>query len=550
MVKRALRVWVILFLVTQILFAQEKETKSLDATRAQGYEYLSSGEGSSALVQVGDKVAVTGVPVGALCSHGEFVWSKYLFFDPARGMLRTHRLSRILEGHIDGLCSDGKLLWALCGETKKLCALKLEHKGDASRFTVKVSKMLDVPGTAPGALTFAGSDFYVLDTAEKKIHVIDSSGQKKRDFPAPSATVTDVAYDGSYFWAVDRKRRAAYMFEEHGLVILYIALPFAPEGIECTQETIWISGLEERKTEEESEHRVLCRFKLNEKQKYTRRGSMEMDFSFSVKGPGKGYIAIPQNSNHQEVLTKIEFDKAAEVKQDNWKQRAARFDGKGTLKLRVRLHGLRYNVIPEQVGAFDKIPEELRKAYTIDGEMLKLTSKPVQEARDEVEKLIKKWKKKRTPYWVARLAYEYLNSKAHYERIPGWVDAPTLLTRGKGTCSPISFAYVAICRALGLPARFGAGSKYRGKDPSEDREFHRWCEVYLPNYGWVAADPSSAGYRGPNPTPLRSIGAWGSVPYNLVVMTLGGGGSDIFGWSYNGAGGRCVATWSNIKRHK
>jgi transglutaminase-like putative cysteine protease len=100
-----------------------------------------------------------------------------------------------------------------------------------------------------------------------------------------------------------------------------------------------------------------------------------------------------------------------------------------------------------------------------------------------------------------------------------------------------------------MPARFSAGTRNRGgdKDPAVDREFHRWCEIYLPNFGWVPIDPSSAGK---SPSSLKAVRHWGAVPAVDMVMTRGGGGSDIFGWGYNGAGGMNEAVWSNKKRSK
>ena len=441
----------------------------------------------------------------------------------------------------DGLCSDGKLLWVLDAEQKKLRGVRVEEEEGKLRLSLDPEKSLDLPCENPVAVTFADGKFYVLDTAEKKIFAMDAKGRKKRGFPAPSETVADIAYDGEYFWAVDEKRKAAYMFEEHGVVILYLPLQFVPSGIACGGKLLWISAAAQGAVEEKS----LYRFRLNEKQKYTLGDWLEADMRFSVAGGGTCHIALPENSNRQKMLTRITLGRAAQVVEDNWRQKAARFSGGGEVTVRARLHKIRYNIVPEQVGKFSKIPKKLRKMYTVDGDRLKLASVQVQAAKQDIKQLLKKWEKKRTPYWVARCAYEYLIQRVHYERVPGWVDAPTILERGKGTSSPISFAYVAICRALGVPARFSAGTRYRGKDPSEDREFHRWCEVYLPNYGWVAVDPSATGK---NPSPSAAISHWGTVPNTDLVMTRGGGGSDIFGWSYNAAGDSKVANWSNIKR--
>ncbi len=525
--------------LTATVTCKMQKLVGLDAATAKDYAYLSSGEDSSPLVQVGDKLPVAGVPIGSSCFHNGLLWSKYLYFDPKKKSLCTHDMPETSSFGTGGLCSDGKLLWAVDSRQKKLRALLVGEKDNKWRLSFDAAKVLNLPCTEPAAVTFANGSFYVLDTVHKKVFVIDTKGETKGGFPAPSETTTDMTYDGRYFWAVDEKRKAAYMFEGHGVIILYLALPFAPRGIACDGESLWISTA--------AKENALCRFKLNEKQKYTLGGWMDADVAFKVRGRHTCHIALPENSNRQKITTKITLSGTAQIVEDNWKQRAAKFSGEGEWNMRARLRQIRYNVIPEQVGAFSAIPKAIRESYTIDGDMLKLTSEPVQGAKQEVEQLIRKWGKERTPYWVARCAYEYLIQKVHYERLPGWVDAPTLLVRGIGTCSPISFAYVAICRALGLPARFSAGTRYRGKDPCVDQEFHRWCEVYLPNYGWVPVDPSATGK---SPSPLTAVRRWGSVPNTDLVMTRGGGGSSIFGWAYNASGGRMQGRWSSIRRSK
>jgi hypothetical protein len=512
---------------------------SVDATKAKNYAYLSSDQDSSPLVQVGSNMTITDVPFGSVCFHKGTLWSRYLRFDPKTKSLSTYDMPEATRFQTGGFCSDGNLLWLLDTRLKKLRGFAVEEKEGKLQLSPSPANVLDLPCREPTAVTFTNGSFYVLDKTHKKVFVIDKKGQTRGGFPAPSETVTDMAYDGRYFWVVDEKRKAAYMFEEHGVIILYLPLQFVPKGIAYDGKSLWISTAAKKNT--------LYRFRLNEKQKYTLGGWMEAEVAFRVTGNSTCHVALPENSNRQKIVAKIALSKTAQIMEDNWQQKAAKFAGGGEWRLRARLHQIRYNIIPEQVGDFSKIPEAIRKAYTVDGKMLKLTSEPVKEAKQEVEQLVKKWKKKRNPYWVARCAYEYLIRKVHYERTPGWVDAPTLLVRTTGTCSPISFAYVAICRALGLPARFSAGTRYRGKDPCVDQEFHRWCEVYLPNYGWVPVDPSATGK---SPSPLTAVTRWGHVPNTDLVMTRGGGGSTVFGWAYNAAGGRMQAHWSNIERSK
>ncbi|TET35312.1 MAG: transglutaminase domain-containing protein [Planctomycetota bacterium] len=534
----------ILILLLQLLLclpssADEKKVKSLTPVKAKDYVYLSTGKHNSALVQDGNKIKADGLETGRLCFHKEVAWSGLRYLDKKSNKLTTPEISGGTKLRADATCSDGKLLWVLDARRKKLLGLTVTGKDGRLRLSHDPSKTLDLPCAKPIAVTYAGNLFYVIDADKKKLFAITIDGKDKSICNLPSETSVDIAYGGGYFWLVDEKRKAVYALDEHGVIILYLPLPFAPAGVAHDQKTLLVSTLADEK--------ALYRFALNKDQKYTLGGWMEADIAFSVKGRGDCHVALPENSNRQKIQKRIRFSPAAEIAKDNWEQKAAKFSGNGEIKARARMYAIHYNILPETTGEFPDIPGKVLKAYTVDGEMLKLTSKPVSDAKKKVEKLIKKWDKKRTPYWVARCAYEYLVQKVHYERIPGWVDAPTLLTRGTGTCSPISFAYVALCRSLGMPARFSAGTRNRGgdKDPTVDREFHRWCEIYLPNFGWVPVDPSATGK---NPSALTAARFWGFVPADILVMTRGGGGSDIFGWAYNGTGGIPEAVWSNKKR--
>jgi len=69
----------------------------------------------------------------------------------------------------------------------------------------------------------------------------------------------------------------------------------------------------------------------------------------------------------------------------------------------------------------------------------------------------------------------------------------------------------------------------RGDDASMDDVFHRWCEVYLPNYGWIPVGPSG----GDSPVPANQARAFGMLGNKYFVTTHGGGDSKYLGWDYN-----------------
>jgi transglutaminase-like putative cysteine protease len=73
----------------------------------------------------------------------------------------------------------------------------------------------------------------------------------------------------------------------------------------------------------------------------------------------------------------------------------------------------------------------------------------------------------------------------------GTGDVERTLSEKGGKCADISGVFVAVARAAGVPAREVFGLRL-GKKDGEDITggHHCWTEFYLPNYGWVPADPA------------------------------------------------------------
>jgi transglutaminase-like putative cysteine protease len=57
-----------------------------------------------------------------------------------------------------------------------------------------------------------------------------------------------------------------------------------------------------------------------------------------------------------------------------------------------------------------------------------------------------------------------------------------------GTCRDFVILFMAVCRAVGLAARFVSG--YEAGDPAYEQMLHAWAEVYLPGAGWRGYDPT------------------------------------------------------------
>ncbi len=77
-------------------------------------------------------------------------------------------------------------------------------------------------------------------------------------------------------------------------------------------------------------------------------------------------------------------------------------------------------------------------------------------------------------------------------------DAISVLDRGRGRCSGLANATVALLQAAGFEARTVSGLLVGNERPIP----HRWIECRLPGAGWVASDPT--------------LGLWTVTPRHLV----------------------------------
>jgi transglutaminase-like putative cysteine protease len=89
------------------------------------------------------------------------------------------------------------------------------------------------------------------------------------------------------------------------------------------------------------------------------------------------------------------------------------------------------------------------------------------------------WLKENTEYMVH-------NGQGNVQ--PAWLT----LQKGSGDCDDLSFLYISLCRALGIPARFIRGFLLAETDSGLDATPHAWTEVFvgggLGNQGWIPVE--------------------------------------------------------------
>jgi hypothetical protein len=62
------------------------------------------------------------------------------------------------------------------------------------------------------------------------------------------------------------------------------------------------------------------------------------------------------------------------------------------------------------------------------------------------------------------------------------------LDKKYGVCDEITTLFIALCRTLGIPARYVGGLAYTNYNELNDFGPHAWAEVYFPSVGWVPYD--------------------------------------------------------------
>ncbi len=80
------------------------------------------------------------------------------------------------------------------------------------------------------------------------------------------------------------------------------------------------------------------------------------------------------------------------------------------------------------------------------------------------------------------------------------VDVNEVLAKAKGVCQDYAHLAVSMCRSIGIPARYVSGyffasSDATGEDVRGDQvrvQTHAWFEAAIPDWGWLALDPTNA----------------------------------------------------------
>jgi transglutaminase-like putative cysteine protease len=104
------------------------------------------------------------------------------------------------------------------------------------------------------------------------------------------------------------------------------------------------------------------------------------------------------------------------------------------------------------------------------------------------------------PYQRAKRIHAWMIKNIGYESGP-LRDALSTLHHKGSDCAGKAHLYIALLRAVGIPARNVSGIHSPGQQylqsggwwPDRTMGYHVWTEFYLPGYGWVQVDPGRKG---------------------------------------------------------
>jgi len=427
-----------------------------------------------------------------------------------------------------GLAVEKNYLWVLDGEANRLHKIDLKTGVTVNNF--------ETPAINPQSLAFDGKDLWLADEkTDKLLQLSPDDGTMIKEFKTPAGSTSGLTWDGKYLWCADRLEDRIYMMEmQSGEVLLSFSSPGKyARGLAYVEGFLWNVDYQSDK---------LFKLVIDDGVKFTSTGQKIQQLTFYHEfrnyGPGQVdnvdiYFALPLDRPNQKILGDFIFDPAPkDFVTDRWGQKFAHFQHinpplaqRNFVKMTVKaeISEVRWFVFPDKVGSMKDIPAEIKTKYLVDEDKYRIADPVIQNAVKEAVG------GETNPYRIMRKIYKYVRDHLFYELSGGWNVAPAILIRGNGSCSEYSFVFISMCRAAGLPAKYVGSVVIRGDDASADDVFHRWCECYIPGYGWIPVDPSG----GDQDTPGKAADYFGHIANRYLITTDGGGASEYLGWEYN-----------------
>ncbi|MFA7116580.1 MAG: transglutaminase domain-containing protein [Bacteroidales bacterium] len=514
-----------------------------------------SGKIKSSIKTIGDK------PTG-LCFDGENLWQADSAADKIYCINRyTGKIIKEIESPAywpGGLAWDGKYLYNadFRGRTDK------SEDKDGMIYQIdpnngNIIHTMHSPTNCPRGLTFDGKYLWTVDDSKDMvIQFSKEDGTTINSFPSPSTDPQGITFDGKYLWITDRNKDEIYMVDpSNGYVIVILDSPGpfpygitymhpVPCGGDPRISTRWMASPEISGDlmVVDQQTKKIYRISIRDGEKFYKKNTeihkMTYHHNTTVYGPGKiltldVWFALPENRVNQKLLSEPTYNiRPTNIITDRWGQRCAHYSFNNLLAGKkielevtseIETSDVRYFIYPEKVGKLSEIPEDIKDEYLKDDEKYQINDFLIKKTIKEVVG------NEENPYWIMRDIHQYLIGHLHYLMDGAWDTAPTVLRHGHGSCSEYSFTFMSLCKAAGIPCRYVGATGYKKDYTYMDDVFHRWVEIYLPNYGWIPTDVT----HGDRESARDQAYPIGFISKKYIITTKSGGGSKTMGWTYN-----------------
>jgi hypothetical protein len=142
-----------------------------------------------------------------------------------------------------------------------------------------------------------------------------------------------------------------------------------------------------------------------------------------------------------------------------------------------------------------KVDSSLVKPYDVESAIYKQYTSPEEYVESDDPLIVSTAKTivagfgKTDYHAMVREIYRFVVNHLSYKLQQEERGALWALEHRQGDCSEYSYLFVALCRAVGIPARIQAGFAFSSYN-EETENGHMWAEYYLEGYGWIPVDAS------------------------------------------------------------
>ena len=192
------------------------------------------------------------------------------------------------------------------------------------------------------------------------------------------------------------------------------------------------------------------------------------------------------------------------------------------IEYRLESYEIYADIDPNKIGPYDKTSDDYA-LYTRSTHTVIISPKVRELAQAAIGD-------EENPYLQARRIYDFIQKKERFRCTGVGVQAllDSLVKDEKtgeeyyeGVCYQYSAFFVALCRAVGIPARSvtafigwrpwpwieeeDAKPWHQGNRTYKALGLHLWAEIFLPNYGWIPVDPT--------------YGSFGQIDNKYIIMS-------------------------------